>query len=101
MVSGETNIILRHSTIVDPVSLLDDLIKVEGSISGVHGGELLLSDNNRTIIFNPYRAFAANEVVNVTLAEGVKTLSGGAIPKFSFSFETAPGGIVQMPNETF
>jgi len=101
MVSGETNIILRHSDLVDPVSLSHELIKVEGSVSGIHGGELLLGDDNKTIVFNPHKAFAPNEIVNVELLDGVKTLSGSAIPKFSFSYKTVPGGIVQISNEVF
>jgi len=101
MVSAETNIILRHSALVDPVSLSDDLILVGGSISGAHGGELLLSDDNKTIVFNPHIAFVANEVVSVSIEEGMKTLAGSPIPKFSFSFKTAPVGIVQFSNEMF
>ena len=55
MVSGETNIILRHSNFLDKASLSADLIKVEGSISGIHTGEFLLSDDNEpTITRIPY-----------------------------------------------
>ena len=68
MVSGETNIILRHSNFIDQASLSADLIKVEGSISGIHTGEFLLSDDNKTMVFNPDRAFTGNEVVTVELS---------------------------------
>jgi hypothetical protein len=99
MVSGETNLILRHSNFIDPASLSADLIKVEGSISGIHTGEFLLSDDNKTLVFNPIRAFTGNEVVTVSLSYGFKILSGNTIPEYSFSFKTAPAGLVQLPND--
>lgn len=101
MVSDETNIILRHASVIDPTTLSHTLLRVEGSISGVHSGELILSDDNKTIVFNPHKAFAASEEVKVVLMEGVKTLSGSAVPEYSFSFKIAEAGIVQIPNESF
>ena len=58
MVSGATNIILRHNSKVHPASVQRELIHVEGSLSGVHSGELLLSDDHRTLVFNPDKAFS-------------------------------------------
>jgi len=101
MVSNETNIILRYSSILDEKTLSLDLIKVEGSISGVHAGEFLLSDDNKTMVFNPYAPFASNEDVKVVLTGGVKTRTGNDIPEFSFEFKTAKAGIIQLPMETF
>ena len=69
MVSNETNIIIRHSSVFDPTTLSGQLIRVEGSISGIHTGEFVLSDDNRTLVFNPDKAFVASEVVNVVVAE--------------------------------
>ncbi len=101
MVSAETNIIVRHSNVIDPAALSDQLIIVEGSTSGIHTGEFLLSDDNKTLVFNPDIAFVTNEVVKVLLMEGVLTLSGSSISEFSFSFKTAPAGIVQIPDAAF
>ncbi|MFC2085265.1 aryl-sulfate sulfotransferase [Bacteroidota bacterium] len=101
MVSNETNIILRHSSIIDRATLSTNLVRVEGSKSGVHAGELILSDDERTIVFNPYKAFAGNENVNVVLKKGIKTETGSYIPEFSFSFTTALAGIVQLHNPAF
>jgi len=101
MVSNETNIILRHASVIDPGTLSNAIMEVEGSKSGVHSGELILSDDNKTIVFNPHITFAASEDVRVVLMEGVKTLSGAAIPEYSFSFKTAEAGIVQIPDGSF
>ncbi len=91
MVSNETNIILRHSDIIDQQSLSASLIQVKGSESGLHSGDLILSDDDRTIVFNPDKAFAGNEEVKVILMSGHKKTRRVTIcPEFSFSFTTAP-----------
>jgi len=101
MVSNETNIILRYSGIIDRTSLSTSLISVEGSESGDHDGELILSDDDKTIVFNPDKAFAGNEEVYVVLAKGIKTGAGDELPEFSFNFSTAAAGIVQIHHAVF
>ncbi len=89
-VSSETNIILKSSSIVDRASLAIDLISVEGSQSGMHSGDLILSDDERTIVFNPYKPFSQNEVVNVYMKDGIKTINAGFLSAYSFSFTIMP-----------
>jgi len=101
MVSNETNIILHHSNMIDQRTLSSNLIRVEGSISGVHAGEFVLSEDDKTIVFNPYIPFEGNEDVTVGILEGLKTETGSDIPGFSFSFRTAQEGIDQIDNEVF
>lgn len=101
MVSNETNIILRHASEIDRSSLSTDLIVVEGSKSGSHTGDLILSDDERTIVFNPHTPFASDENVSVVLTSGVQTLAGITVPEFSFSFQTASAGIVQLYADPF
>ncbi len=101
MVNIETNIILKHFREIDVSTLEDLFITVEGSKSGHHTGELILSNGGRTIVFNPNTQFAGDENVTVILADGIQTLDGIKIPKFSFNFQTAPIGIVQIRNASF
>lgn len=101
MVSNKTNIILKHSCAIDESSLSSSLIWVEGSKSGINTGELILSDDNRTLVFNPHQAFDENEIVNVTLIKGIKAQTGAEIPEFSFHFITAPSDIIQLQNSSF
>jgi hypothetical protein len=98
MVSNETNIILQHSSFIDEATLSTSTLRVEGSKSGVHGGELILSDDGKTIVFNPDKAFAGNEDVNVVFMKGIKTQAGNELPEYSFNFSTAASGIVQTQN---
>ena len=97
MVSNETNIIFRHTSIIDQSTLTSKLLRVEGSVSGVHSGDLLLADDGKTIVFNPDIVFTSNEEVSVVMAQGVQTFTGVEIPECSFSFTTAIGGIEQFP----
>jgi hypothetical protein len=92
LVSNQTNIIFRSSSIVDPNSLVSSLVSVHGSQSGLHTGKLILSDDKRTIVFNPDQQFIGDEIVYVIIESGVKTLKGELLPSYSFSFSIMPEG---------
>jgi len=90
LVSAETNIILQNANDVNPSTVDPNLISVVGSESGTHTGELLLSDDHKTIVFNPHIPFSSDEVVNVTVQEGIKTVDGTVFSGYSFKFNIAP-----------
>jgi len=95
MVSNKTNIILRNAGYIDESTLISNLIQVIGSKSGIHTGDFLLSDDQKTIVFNPHRSFASDEVVSVNVQRGLKRDDGVELSDYSFTFTTAPAGIVQ------
>ena len=87
MHSRETNIIFSHKEFIDASSLNKiNLIQVTGSQSGSHSGNLVLSDDGKTILFNPDESFAASETVTVTLSPGLETISDVKINPTTFSF---------------
>ena len=90
LVSLSTNIILKSSQYIDRSSLSPDEFVVIGSKSGNHSGVVKLSDDNKTILFFPDIKFAANEVVNVTVKPGIKTISGNGFSPLDFQFTTTP-----------
>jgi hypothetical protein len=91
LLSRETNIIFSGADLIDQSSLTgNNIIKVIGSESGVHAGKLILSDDNKTVVFNPYKPFTAGETVSVTLNSGIKTLSGKGMEPESYSFSITP-----------
>ncbi|MFA6598642.1 MAG: aryl-sulfate sulfotransferase [Ignavibacteriaceae bacterium] len=90
LVSSETNIILRSAGTVDPSSLASNLISVQGAQSGLHSGKLILSDDKRTIIFNPFSSYVPNEMVTVHLSDGIKTVDGKSTGAIEFSFKISP-----------
>jgi len=101
MVSNETNIILGHSNKLQKSTLNPILISVVGSKSGTHKGDFLLADDDQTIVFNPYKAFAYNEVVNVSVQRGIKTVTNFELPEYSFTFKTETEGIIQLYDGVF
>jgi len=101
MVSNETNIILRHIAKLQEPTIIQNLITVVGSVSGIHTGDFLLTDDDQTIVFNPHKPFAYNEVVNVSILRGIKTLTDSEVPDYSFSFKTETEGIIQIYDGVF
>src|SRR5437667_2479578 len=54
LVLPETNVILRPGGIVDAASVAEgSLLQLSGSTSGFHEGRLRLSDDHRTLTFQP------------------------------------------------
>ena len=90
LVSLSTNIILKSSDNVDPLSLSPDKFTVIGSISGIHSGAVKLSNDNKTILFYPDIQFSANEEVKVNVNRSVKTTGGEVLPSVTIRFKTTP-----------
>ncbi len=88
--SRETNIIFSCSENIDGFSLNKKLINVTGSLSGIHDGELIMSNDNKTIIFKPFTPFAAGEEVTVSLMRGLKTFSNKYLEEKIYSFTITP-----------
>jgi Arylsulfotransferase (ASST)/Secretion system C-terminal sorting domain/Cep192 domain 4 len=98
--SPESSIIIREGSTIDRTTVDEKLIKVYGSQSGIHKGNFLLSDDSRTLVFNPYLPFLPWEKVTVELNEGIKTGEGKNIGKLNFDFfinrKTEPGDIKKL-----
>jgi hypothetical protein len=65
LVSPENNVVLRPGRPILPGELRAFAISVTGSISGPHSGRLQLSDDWRTLIFEPDQPYAHGEEVTV------------------------------------
>ncbi|MFC2136238.1 Ig-like domain-containing protein, partial [Bacteroidota bacterium] len=86
--SLSTNIILNPGNYIDITSLSETMISVIGSKSGYHEGELILSDDGKTILFNPLNQFLPNEKVMVKVNQAFRDISGKNINPISFEFTT-------------
>ena len=90
MVLPKTNIILRPGGIVDAASAFGGpLVSVIGSTSGLHEGQLRLSDDRQTLTFQPYVPLTYGEEVTCRVGSGLVTDTQGLIPPVSFTFTTA------------
>jgi hypothetical protein len=83
-----TNVIVRPGGVLDPLTVVDGVIQVTGSLSGAHGGTTRLSDDSATIVFRPDGFFTAGETVTCAIAPGLRT-SNGELPGTEFTFTIA------------
>jgi len=84
-VNKETNLIIRTSGLINLETVGSSSFRVQGSKSGLHPGEIILSDS-KTILFKPVVPFSAAETVFVKINKGVKTTSGDEVEPVSYSF---------------
>ena len=91
--NGDTYVPARTTVIIRPDRIImrgrsvqDFSFNVVGQFSGVHKGEVSISDDNQTIVFKPDLPFTLSEKVNVTFS-----LSGAesTTPLF-YSFQITP-----------
>ena len=83
--SPESNIIIRFGDAFENYKLDNSLI-VTGSKSGHHKGNIVLAENNKTLLFQPLQRFADGEIVTVKLENSLKTISNEQVPVLQYSF---------------
>jgi hypothetical protein len=91
LILPENNIIIRQGDIIDPTTIKEVSIEVVGSISGVHTGNLFLSDDMRTMIFKPDIPYYPSEKIGVKFYGGFKTINGNVLNPIEFDFHISPG----------
>jgi len=85
--SPETNIIIRYGTPYKTDNVLNkNILAVIGDKSGFHSGEIILAENNRTLLFEPHIPFHEGEIVNVKIISQIRTNNYEIIPGLDFSF---------------
>jgi len=90
MNSTETNIIIRYGPIYNSNDVYENnLIEVTGDKSGLHSGQIILAENNRTILFEPDFPFLEGEIVTVSLLRAINTEENKPVPQLSFKFSIA------------
>lgn len=91
LVSKDTNIIIRPGQILTVHSIdATSFLKVKGSISGIHTGDVIISDDDRTIVFRPRRVFEAGERVSVWIHGGLRNQNGDEMESTLFHFTISP-----------
>jgi hypothetical protein len=84
----DRTIILRNGSDIDASSINKKYFSITGSVSGKHQVEIILADDNKTIILDPAIPFAYDETVMVTVRDGIRKSGGTVISGCSFSFQT-------------
>ncbi len=94
-VPSNTPIILRPAMPLSVATASRNLV-VTGTMTGRHGGNMVLSDDNRTLIFTPTDPFESGERVIVSLGTCIAANSVGMAP-VSFSFDVQDNEKSQSP----
>jgi hypothetical protein len=85
-INPENNIILRPGGLIDQSTISDELFIVTGSLSSIHAGKLILSDDRQTMIFLPENSFKYGEEISVRFNGGVKSVEGEVLSPVEFNF---------------
>jgi hypothetical protein len=88
--SRSSYIIIRQGGNIDRSSLRSDRFTIIGDKSGPHAGEIILSTDDKTIIFKPDSKFDPDETVRVIIHDGIKLRNGEIVTPFDFSFKITP-----------
>jgi len=85
----ETNIILKFDEpILNPDRLNSDLLVIKGSKSGIHKGRIVITGNQKTLLFYPFEPFQYNETVTVEL-KNTGNIFSRITPDLKYSFHTS------------
>ena len=87
--SIKSTIIIRKGPAINGNSISSALIYVYGSKSGQHSGQIKLSTDLRTLIFEPDEPFTTDENVTVKLSQGLITQNGTNVGSLIFEFHTS------------
>jgi len=87
-VSPRTSVAIRPGALIATGEDLSGFLRTEGSLSGSHTGSASLSDDGRTLVFEPSFPFLGEEVVTVTLQPGLRFVSGDLVPSLTYTFAT-------------
>lgn len=90
LVSRRTTLIFGHSDAFDPAGFDQSSLLVTGSTSGIHSGDWILCNEDRTLIFKPDQPFDAGEEVTVKIQRGLRTRLSKVLPLYSFTFTISP-----------
>ena len=81
-----TAIAVRYGPQLDSGSINNKLFSVSGSSSGTHSGKVVLTGDQKTVIFQSDRSFKRGEVVQVDIHPGAVSVSGETFSYVSYSF---------------
>jgi Arylsulfotransferase (ASST)/Secretion system C-terminal sorting domain/Bacterial Ig-like domain len=89
-ITPQTNVIIRLSAPIEVSTIHSPLLfEVIGAESGRHEGDVILSDDQKTLIFKPHAPFLAAETVTATLNRGLRLKTGETIAPTTFQFTIA------------
>ncbi len=98
----EHSITIRFGDLLDQKSLLDNsLIEVTGDKTGSIKGRIVISTDNKTLLFYPDKPFKLGEKVTVNLKNGISTINNQMLPAMNYSFQVLKQDNRPTPEEYY
>ena len=94
--SLESTIIIRDGRPIRSGAVSQSAVAVMGSRSGPVAGNLILSEDGKTLIFRPDQPFVPGETVDVTIEPLIVTEGGAPLGAANFDFDVSP--LPETPN---
>jgi hypothetical protein len=85
-ITPSSNIIVRADADLNAGTIQNNLFNVVGSSSGKHSGKIILTDDQRTVLFQPETPFSLGETVNVSMTSPVLSVAEDSVLLHPFSF---------------
>jgi fibronectin type 3 domain-containing protein len=86
-VEKNVNLTVTFSQDIDPTTLTNSTVCINGSVSGLHASTFNYDSGTRTVTITPTVSFKIGDVVSVMLTRGITNMSGGALIKaYSWNF---------------
>ena len=85
-VHPQTTITINSPEKIKENDALAAFFTVTGTQSGNHSGNVVLSDDQQSIIFKPDQSFSYGETVLVAVRPGIATVSGAILNELSLHF---------------
>ncbi|MBN2174819.1 MAG: aryl-sulfate sulfotransferase [Bacteroidales bacterium] len=86
----QNNVAIRYGEKFDILSIKISAIRVYNSRQEEIFGDLVLSDDEKTLIYRPFKPYPLGDKIYVEVAEGLKTVSGKFIHPVNFCFTVTP-----------
>jgi len=102
---AQTTLTLRFNQVLDSTALAKIGVHAHGASSGVHSGTLVLSDDQKTVIFKPATSFTLGESVQVDVRQdSAAKLGSNTILSFAFTISgksSSPAKALDLTGEFF
>jgi immune inhibitor A len=86
-VSKDASVIAVFNQPIDPPTMNNSTIRINGSLSGLHSSTINYSSDTLTAIIDPITDFKVGETVSITLTRGIKSITGDSlISSYSWQF---------------
>jgi len=91
-----SNILITFDQPISFATMTATTFSVYGHLKGYYSGTYSWDGSSKTATFNPTNNFADGEIISVSLTNGIKSVAGGTLNPYSFSFTVQASNPTKM-----